>query len=144
MRLSLSIDVPASLNEVWEEVSDLASNTNWMTEAERIEFRGSENRGTGARLAVATRLGPLRTEDEIEVTEWEEGRRIGIRHHGKVRGAGSFRLDPIAGATRFTWTEELWFPWRWGGPLIALAAKPVLAAIWRQNLARLATLLTSR
>ncbi|MFM7509971.1 MAG: hypothetical protein ACKO5A_10555, partial [Actinomycetota bacterium] len=39
--------------------------------------------------------------------------------------------------TRFTWTEELTFPWWMGGPLGARIARPVLGHVWRRNLVNL-------
>ena len=39
--------------------------------------------------------------------------------------------------TRFTWTERLKFPWWMGGPLGALAAKPILQRVWLRNLTNL-------
>jgi hypothetical protein len=55
-----------------------------------------------------------------------------------VKGTGRFTLAKRPrGKTRFTWTEELTFPWWMGGPVGALAAKPVLRAVWKRNLRRL-------
>ena len=51
----------------------------------------------------------------MEVTEWREGRVIGIRHVGLVTGTGRFTLARRRhGRTRFTWEERLTFP-RWMG-----------------------------
>jgi len=77
----------------------------------------------------------------MTVTEWEPGRAIGIDHRGIVTGSGRFTLRRRPGdRTRFTWNERLTFPWWMGGPVGALAAKPVLRAIWRRNLRRLKTI----
>ncbi len=48
-------------------------------------------------------------------------------------------LEPLDGGrrSRFTWTEELTFPWWMGGPLGAAAARPVLGRIWSRNLVNL-------
>ncbi len=55
---------------------------------------------------------------------------------------GAFALEALDPATtRFTWQERLAFPWYLGGPLTALLAAPVLAAIWKRNLRRLKSLL---
>jgi len=90
--------------------------------------------GVGVRMKVETAVGPLRTSDLMEVIEWVESRTIGVRHTGLVRGSGRFELAPVAGGTRFTWTERLTFPWYLGGALTAIFAKPVLGWIWRRNL----------
>ncbi len=63
---------------------------------------------------------------------------MGIEHRGAVMGAGRFTLARRPrGRTRFTWAEELTFPWWMGGAVGALAAKPVLRAAWKRNLRRL-------
>ena len=63
---------------------------------------------------------------------------MGIEHHGVVTGKGRFTLRRRPrGKTRFTWTEELTFPLWMGGAVGAIAAKPVLRAIWRRNLRNL-------
>jgi hypothetical protein len=73
----------------------------------------------------------------MEITEWEPGAVMGVRHIGMVTGTGRFTLEPIdlGRRTRFVWEETLVFPWWMGGPLGALiGGKVVLAAIWRRNL----------
>jgi hypothetical protein len=73
------------------------------------------------------------------VTEWRERRAMGVRHSGLVTGTGRFLLRRRRwGRTRLVWDEELHFPWWLGGPFGGLVARPVLRAVWRGNLRRLA------
>ena len=109
-----------------------------MADAESIEFMGDQRSGVGTTMSVLTKVGPLQTTDVIRVLVWDPPQSIGVRHEGLVTGEGEFRLRPIEGGTRFVWMEELVMPWYFGGRLGALVAKPVLAAIWRRNLKRLA------
>jgi carbon monoxide dehydrogenase subunit G len=133
-----SVVINAPLEEVWAAAADLQSHVEWMADAESITFLTARNRGPGTRMEVATRVGPFRTNDIMEVVEWEDRRRIGVRHTGLVTGTGAFELATVDPATTsFTWRERLTFPWYLGGPLTALFAAPVLAAIWRRNLQRL-------
>jgi hypothetical protein len=37
----------------------------------------------------------------------------------------------------FIWSEELTFPWRMGGSAGAIAAAPILRAVWNRNLRNL-------
>jgi hypothetical protein len=86
-------------------------------------------------------VGPLRTLDVMEVTEWRRGRAIGVRHVGLVTGTGRFTLRRRGrGRTRFTWDERLTFPWTFGGPAGALVGGRVLKLVWRRNLRRLKTM----
>ena len=125
--------------EVWADVEDLGSHVEWMADAERIDFVTDQRSGVGTVMDCETRVGPLRTTDRLEITEWEPGAAMGVRHTGAVTGVGRFTLEPVSGdRTRFTWQERLVFPWWMGGPVGAFVARPVLRAVWRRNLTRLA------
>lgn len=143
-RISVHVDIDAPLEEVWHEAADLPSHAEWMADAESIEFLSDARSGIGTRMKVATKVGPLRTNDLMEVTEWVEGRSIGVRHSGVVTGRGRFDLSAVAGGTRFSWTEELTFPVYLGGPITAFFAKPVLRWIWQRNLTGLKRRLEGR
>jgi hypothetical protein len=130
IRVSIVIDAPPAV--VWSHVRDVHSHVSWMADAESIVFTSPTT------FDCVTRVGPFRLVDRMEIVEWEEGRAMGIRHVGLVRGEGRFTLRRTwRGRTRFTWAERLRFPWWLGGPVGALVAKPVLHRIWRGNLRRL-------
>lgn len=136
--INVSVVINAPLTEVWATAADLESHGEWMADAESITFLTARRRGLGTRFEVATRVGPLRTKDIMEVTEWVDHHRIGVRHTGLVTGQGLFELEPTEqGATRFSWREQLHFPWYLGGAVSGRLASPVLAAIWKRNLQRL-------
>jgi carbon monoxide dehydrogenase subunit G len=132
--ITQSVFIAAPIEVVWKEAANLPSHVEWMADAESIEFLSDLRAGVGVRMKVETAVGPLHTSDLMEVIEWVEKRTIGVRHTGLVRGSGRFELAPVAGGTRFTWTERLTFPWYLGGALTAIFAKPVLGWIWRRNL----------
>jgi uncharacterized protein YndB with AHSA1/START domain len=134
VRIIQYVDIDAPLASVWRAASDLATHDRWMADAESIVFLSEARSGPGTVMQVRTVVGPFRTTDIMEVTEWDEGKAIGVRHEGLVTGEGRFTLAPMAGGTRFTWTEVLTFPWWLGGPVTALFARPVLGSIWRRNL----------
>lgn len=133
--VSVSVVIDAPLDLVWQEVADLGSHPEWMADADSIRFADEQRRGVGTTMQVATRLGPLRASDWLVVTAWEEKRLIEVAHVGTVGGWGRFRLDPLAGGVRFTWTEELRFPLWLVGPVTAFVAQWILAVVWRRNLA---------
>ena len=129
MRVTTTIDARPQV--VWPHLAALDTHVEWMADADAIRFTSAQRRGVGTSFECDTRVGPFRLTDRMEVTEWEEGRLIGVRHHGVVSGTGRFTIERIdrGARTRFTWEERLAFPWR--------LATPVLGAIWRRNLARL-------
>ncbi len=143
-RIEVNRDIPIRQDVVWNALADLQSHASWMKDAESIQFKSESTEGVGTVMEVETRVGPLRTLDILEVTGWNEGESIDVEHRGLVTGAGTLGVSPENGCTRVTWVEDLRFPWWLGGPLTALLAKPVLAAIWRGNLERLEDSLTDR
>jgi hypothetical protein len=130
------IDVPP--DRLWRRLERIEDHVEWMADARSITFLGSQRRGVGTTFDCRTAIGPLRTTDRMVVTEWSPNRALAIEHRGVVTGRGRFTLRRRRGGrTRFCWEERLQFPWWMGGPLGAFAAKPVLRAVWRRNLARL-------
>jgi hypothetical protein len=138
MRLRVGITIGASPAEVWRVIEPIEHHPDWMADAVSISFTTATRRGVGTRFDCLTRVGPFRTTDRMAVTEWDPGRTMGIEHYGVVTGTGRFVLRRRRRRrTRFTWSEELTFPWWMGGTVGAFAAKPVLRHVWRRNLRRL-------
>lgn len=141
MKIRVGITIDASPAETWRVLEPIEHHVDWMADAESIRFVGSQTRGPGTTFDCVTKVGPFRLTDRMMVIEWEPGRMMGIEHKGLVTGRGRFTLKRRRGGrTQFTWVERLTFPWWMGGPAGALAAKPVLRAIWRRNLRRLKTI----
>ncbi len=142
MRLRVGITIGASPADVWRVIEPIERHLDWMVDAVAITFTSTARRGVGTRFDCLTRVGPFRTTDRMAVTEWDPGRAMGIEHQGVVTGRGRFSLHAHADRrTRFTWTEELSFPWWMGGTVGAFAAKPVLRRVWRRNLRHLKQLI---
>jgi hypothetical protein len=140
-RISVGTVVQAPAATVWRELADIARHVEWMADAETITFVGDQRQGAGTRFDCVTRIGPLRTNDRMEITSWVVETEIGVRHQGLVRGEGGFTIRPITpGQTDVSWSEELRFPWYLGGPITGLVAGPILRRIWQANLRRLARL----
>lgn len=138
IRTSITIAAPPEV--VWADVRDVASHVEWMADAEAIRFRSDTTEGVGTTFECDTRMGPFRLTDQMEITEWDPPRRMGVRHVGLVTGSGVFTLEPLGEVgTVFAWTESLRFPWWMGGPVGAAASRPVMGWIWRRNLTRLKT-----
>ncbi len=137
-RIRIEQSIGAPIQTVWDDVADIASHVEWMADAESIRFLTEQRSGAGTRMEVLTKVGPLKTTDVMEFTEWEPPHRMAIRHRGLVKGEGAFSLQSVGDATRFVWAETLTFPWYLGGGLTAFFAAPVLKLIWKRNLKRLA------
>src|SRR5665213_3132 len=111
----VSTQLPLSRVRVWDELARIEDHVTWMKDARAIRFRSDQRQGIGTSFECDTKLGPLHLTDMMEVTEWEVGESIGVRHVGAVSGSGRFSLRDAPGpATIVEWEERLLFP-RWLG-----------------------------
>ena len=139
--IRVSTVVPAPPAAVWEDLRHIDRHIDWMSDASSIRFLTEATEGVGTRFECATRLGPIRLIDRMEVTEWRDTQAMGIRHCGVVSGTGQFRLTPLPARdgeihTQFEWIETLRFPWWMGWVVGAVLARRVLRAVWARNLSR--------
>ena len=124
----------APVATVWSALADIPSHVTWMADAEAITFTSRRREGVGTTFDCATKVGPLRLTDKMEVTEWSPRRAMTVRHVGLVTGEGRFTLRRRGRRrTELVWEEALSFPW-W---IPSWPAAVVLAMIWRGNLRRL-------
>lgn len=147
----VSIDIDASPETVWATIEPIERHVEWMADAVAIRFETEQTRGVGTTFLCDTKIGPIRLTDEMEITQWQpaldggDGRpaqdgAMGVKHTGLVTGTGVLQIAPIAGGrrTRFSWTEDLDFPWFFGGRIGEIVGgKLVLGPIWKRNLKRL-------
>ena len=108
MRISSSVELPVPAERAWALLTRWEDQARWMRDADRIDVLTPRREGVGVAIAVKTRVlnVPLFTE-VLEVTTWEPPRRLEIAHRSFVRGVGIWSFEPVEGATRFTWVEEL-------------------------------------
>jgi hypothetical protein len=145
-RIRVSIELDAPPDRVWQILEPIERHVDWMADAVAIRFVGEQQRGVGTEFVCDTKVGPFTLTDAMEITEWEPGRSMGVRHSGIVTGSGVFTLEPIdlGRRTRFTWEEDLRFPWYVGGRIAGLVGgQAVLRWIWRRNLRALERLVHS-
>src|SRR4051812_20637618 len=136
IRVATVIDAPP--RSVWASIRDIATHVGWMEDAVAIRFTSPEQAGVGTTFECDTRVGPFSLTDLMEVTEWDERKRMGIRHVGLVTGSGRFTLRRARGGRpRFTWDEKLRFPWWMGGPIGGAVGAQLLRRVWRRNLRNL-------
>ncbi len=136
--IEVSVDIPAPIDAVWDDLARIESHAEWMTDAVAIEFLSETRQGVGTRIRVPTRIGPLTTVDVMTFTEWEPPNRMAIAHQGKFTGIGEMLLRTTPDGTALTWREEVAFPLVFAGRLGEWAAAPILRRIWRSNLSRFA------
>ena len=155
--VKVSIDIDASPAKVWETIEPIERHIDWMADAVAIRFETEQTRGIGTSFLCDTKIGPIRLTDKMQITEWQpaldggdgataQDGAMGVRHVGVVTGSGVLHVAPIEGGerTRFTWIEDLDFPWYFGGRFgEVVGGKLVLGPIWNRNLKRLKRLVES-
>jgi len=135
--IEVSVLINAPVVRVWAELADFASHPQWMDDAATVRFLTDRTTGLGTRIEVATRVGPLRATDVMEVVTWEDEQTIVVEHVGAVKGYGRFDVGPSGDSTEMRWVEDLRFPWWMGGPVGLAVARPILGRIWRGSVTRL-------
>ena len=134
-KVSVAVIINAPRESVFGYIGNIEGQTAWMTDAKKITMLSSQVQGIGVRFRVDTRVGPLRTQDEMEVTDWASGRLIKIAHGGLIKGEGVFStVDYGMSKTLFSWEEELIFPTFLGGRLAEALARPILTRIFQRDL----------
>jgi uncharacterized protein YndB with AHSA1/START domain len=142
-RIEVAVELDAPPARVWEVVEPIERHVDWMADAVAIRFDTDQTRGVGTSFQCDTKVGPIRLTDHMEITAWVPEHSMGVKHTGIVTGSGVFTLEPLdlGRRTRFTWTEDLRFPWYLGGRIGELVGgKLVMKAIWRRNLKALQSL----
>ena len=142
-RITVSIELAASPARVWEIVEPVERHVDWMADAVAIRFTNSQTRGVGTAFDCDTKVGPIKLTDHMEITEWVPEKSMGVKHVGIVTGTGVFTIEPLGNGqySKFTWSEELTFPWWLGGPIgEVIGGNIVMKAIWRRNLKKLKAL----
>ncbi|MDP6964297.1 MAG: SRPBCC family protein [Acidimicrobiales bacterium] len=136
IRITEEIEAPPEM--VWNTISDIQTHVNWMADASEIRITSEQTEGVGVTFDCDTKVGPLRTTDKMQITEWTPNQTLTISHKGLVEGKGSFVLERNSdGKTLFVWEESLDFPLLLGGRITGFFAKPVLKKIWKKNLYKL-------
>ncbi|MEV4099388.1 SRPBCC family protein [Nonomuraea sp. NPDC049649] len=126
--------VAAPPEQVFALVTDWPRHREWMvlTSARQV----------GDRVEAFTGVGPLRFLDVMTISRWEPPHVVEMRHVGRlVRGDGVIRVQPYEGGSRVIWAERLHPPLGPVGRLLWPLARPVVNALARLSLHRLARLL---
>ena len=97
VELTVPVDVNVPADVLWEVVSDLEGQSDWML-GTTVEITAGDGRSVGTELRAVTGVGPLGVADTMRVTEWTEPpagatgeRRIVVTHTGTVIRGGAAR-----------------------------------------------------
>ena len=135
--LALTVDIKKPIDEVWSELVDWKSQSNWMLQTKvwsEIDQDRTVKNGKGVLIFAFTGLFPslypklrLGVLDTMEITKWEPPLICEVVHIGKIiRGTGKFELKKIRGGSIFYWQEDLIAP-----AFVLIILKPLmLIGVW--------------
>ena len=147
MELSVSVEVDAPRQTVWDQLVDWETQSDWMVDAKSVEVVSEQRSGRGVTIHVPTNLLGVTVLDIMRVTEWREPEWLEVEHLGKViTGRGAFELQELAeDRTRIVWHEWIDPPLgavgRWGAKTFV---RPFTERLFRRSLANLARLAEER
>ena len=141
-RVEERVHIHRPVDRVWDLLVDWESQPEWMQDARAVTVTSPHRSGVGVTIDVPTTIAlGLEVLDRMEVTEWVEGRKIVVRHTGRViRGSGAFQLSPTrmhdgAQGTIFTWWEDIDAPLgRLGDAVARYTAVPIVSFVFRRSL----------
>ena len=85
----VSTIIERSPTEVWEDVRHIATHVDWMQDAAEIRFLTDDREGPGTRFECDTKIGPFSLTDVMEITSWEDERRMVSAMSAWSRGVAS-------------------------------------------------------
>ena len=105
-KIERSIVIDQSVHDVFAFTHDLAKSPLWQSTL--VELNTDAPMRVGTRWREVRRFLGKRIETVIELTEYEPNRHSAITMvSGPIPLSGTFALEPVDGATRFTVTGEL-------------------------------------
>lgn len=110
MRLSGTRAAASPRQDVWDRLSDLRALGEALPQVQEVDVEGSER--LRARFRPLTGLGATPVEMSFEVTEREDGKRLGLRGDGgsaeyAVHLRASLDLLDAEGGTEISWELDL-------------------------------------
>ncbi|MBF8190105.1 SRPBCC family protein [Nonomuraea sp. K274] len=126
--------MPAPPEQVFALITDWPRHREWM-------FLTTAAQVGGDTIEAYTGVWPFGFLDTMTITHWEPPALVRVEHTGRVvRGRGAIRVRPRAGGCQVIWAEELRLPFGPLGRALWPLARPVVIALTRRSLRKLATL----
>lgn len=102
MHFSASLDVPAPAQRVWDVMTTLALEPQWMTAVSSVSFVRAEAYQTGARMRRKGRFLKKALVWESELAHVAPGVGATFRHSGAFSGQSTWNIAPTSDGCRVT------------------------------------------
>jgi len=107
-KIERSIVIDRPIDEVFEFTHDLTKNLLWQATLVEVVLLTDGPMRAGSRWREVHRFLGKRIETVVELTEYEPNTRSAVKTvSGPVPLSGTYLLEPVDGATRFTVTGEV-------------------------------------
>ncbi len=104
-RLRVSTDISVPREDLWDFVNDFDRMTDWVTFADELTYLSDGEIGAGTIYREYGGVGPMSSESEWEITEFEPPhRQIHVGDLGIMQPELTMTFEELDGQTRFTQT----------------------------------------
>jgi len=126
MKIEKSIEINAPPEQVWPYFVEPEKVLQWYSSFQAFEYTGDQRSGVGTALYIEEKaVGPVMKMD-FAVTTWEQKEELAIRMVSPSTLKSytqQWLLEPTPTGTRFTFGEEIEFPFGILGKLLGLFAR---------------------
>ena len=125
VELSLSVEVKASQQKVFDKIVDWESQGQWML-GTKVSGTKNNGQGLGGEINAWTGFWKIGFNDPMVITQWIEPKIVDVKHLGRlVKGTGSMVVEKIdENNSRFIWSESINLPFGFIGKIGWTIIKP--------------------
>ena len=125
VELSLSVEVKASQQKVFDKIVDWESQGQWML-GTKVSGTKNNGQGLGGEINAWTGFWKIGFNDPMVITQWIEPKIVDVKHLGRlVKGTGSMVVEKIdEHNSRFIWSESINLPFGFIGKIGWTIIKP--------------------
>ena len=104
----MQVEIAAPIQTVWELISDIGRQPEWMREMKSVRILTPGPTGEGTRGEATVRILGISVTDPVVITVWRPPHEFAIEHAGLFSGGGRITLcDGESGTTVVHWREVL-------------------------------------
>jgi hypothetical protein len=125
VELSLSVEVKASQQKVFNKIVDWESQGQWML-GTKVSGTKNNGQGLGGEINAWTGFWKIGFNDPMVITQWIEPKIVDVKHIGRVvKGTGSMVVEKVdEHNSRFIWSESINLPFGFIGKIGWIIIKP--------------------
>lgn len=105
-RVDNAIDIRAPRDKVFEYISDIESQPEWVKWVKRVDVTSLESKGVGVTDEMLMQVGPRKEKIEGIVTEYKEGEYLSRRVTRGMEMTERFAVMPLQDGTKVAYSVE--------------------------------------